>query len=132
MAQDQGHTSTITTPDDYVRMASELTEDQTSTWKPEEGDAIAGTIMGIEAGTGSKGDSTLIDIERIDTQEIISVWLSATLEKQFTKQKAGIGDIVGIKYFGRRTAERSGREFKAYSFKVFKRRATEFEDDIPF
>ena len=132
MAQDQGQTSTITTPPDYVQMAHELTENQTSTWKPEEGDAIAGAIMGIETDAGTNNDSTLVDIELIDTQEIISVWLSATLEKAFTKQKTGIGDVIGIKYFGKRTSEKTGREFKAFTLKVFKRCQTEFEDDIPF
>ena len=117
---------------DWMAQAQALEENTTNTWKPEsEGAAIAGRILAVEENTGHNNDSTLVELETQDGMQL-GLWLSTVLEKQWEKTdpKPKVGDVIAVKYHGKRTSPKSGREYKSYTLSVLER-SNSFEDDIP-
>ena len=108
------------------------TIDVAEIWKPNAGEAIAGRVMKIARNTGSDGNSSLVELEREDGSHV-GIWLSVVLVKQFEDLDIGLGDIVGVKFFGFRG---TGNQYRYYETKILRRKATEdgldFEDDTPF
>lgn len=114
----------------WSEMAQELEENASTFWKPEvEGASIAGKILTVEENAGKNADSILVELETEDKMTV-GVWLSTVLEREWQRQKPEIGDVIGIKYFGRKTGK-SGHEYKSFALKVFQR-GEGFEDDLPF
>ena len=101
-----------------------------TSWKPEPGTAIAGRVINVVSNTGKEGDSTIAEIETEDGDRK-GIWLSTVLLREFEQQKIATGDVVGVKYFGKKTGK-SGHEYNAYRVAIIERVGSEFEDDIPF
>ena len=104
-------------------------------WKPTEGESIAGRVISIDTEAGAKKDSTWINLIDEDGGAI-GLWLSTVLKKQFEQLTVVVGDVVAVKYFGKRFSEK-GREYKVFTTAVLERGSgkqenLEFEDDIPF
>lgn len=109
----------------YETETGSLTPSRFNTWKPEAGDSIVGEVVALEPNKGKNSDSTVAEI--VDGKgEQHSVWLSAVLLGEFQRQRIRVGDVVGIKFLGRETNPKSGREYKSYGLKIFER------SDIPF
>ena len=114
----------------YAAMAGQHTKDASNaTWRPEEGESIAGIVATIPAEVGQNSDSPKVELDCEGAYVLI--WLSTVLLQEFKKQRIQIGDTIGMQYFGRTVAEKSGREFKSYAVKVFTRGAAT-GDAIPF
>ena len=108
--------------------ARSLEESSSSFWKPEEGDSLGGKLLSVETGVGENGTSRIITIEDEETKAAVSLWGSAVLDREFNRLNARPGDLVAIRYFGKRAAK-GGKTYKAYAVDVVKQ---EFKDDIPF
>ena len=112
--------------DDYVAQAAKLIE-AGELWYPQADESVAGKVISIE--------DEILHLERCDNGNPLSIWCATLLKKAIDKQEVRAGDIVGIKYFGKRTSDKSGREFHLYILKVLDRASVEaelFEDDIPY
>ena len=124
-------TQTNATATNWTAQAKALEENNSSTWKPDsDGAAIAGRVLRIEENTGTNGDSTLVEVETEDQMQV-GIWLSTVLERQWQKERPTVGDVIGIKYHGKRTSPKSGREYKSFTLKVLER-GEAFKDDIPY
>ena len=122
----------------WAQKTQDMGEISFETWKPSEGDSLVGKILTIVKNTGRNNDSTMAMIETSDGDGV-GVWLSKVLQQEFETQKIAAGDVVGIKYHGKRDSVRSGHTFNLYSVQVFERGDAvtaaddeEFTDDVPF
>ena len=88
-------------------------------WKPAEGESIAGRVISIDTAAGAKKDSTWINLIDEDGGAI-GLWLSTVLKKQFEQLTVVVGDVVAVKYFGKRFSE-NGREYKVFTTAVLER-----------
>lgn len=118
-------------PSTWQETADMLEDSGTLTsWKPEPGESIGGRVLTIVSNTGKEGDSSLAEIET-ENSERMGVWLSTVLMREFEQQKVAPGDVVGIKYFGKKTSK-AGHEYNAYGIVIIESAGSEFDDDIPF
>ena len=104
-----------------------------ASWKPEQGEAIAGRVINVVSNTGKEGNSSIAEIETEDGERK-GIWLSAVLLREFEQRKVAPGDVVGVKYFGKKTGK-AGHEYNAYTVAIIERSAGSdagFEDDVPF
>ena len=125
-AQEQA-TAQATAPSMAAR-ARELEEKNNSFWKPEPGDSIGGKLVSVDENVGKNGDSRIYTIEDETDGSMVSMWGSAVLDRELGRLGARPGDLVGIKYFGKK-ATKGGQEYKAYAVDVVKQA---FTDDVPF
>jgi len=94
--------------------------DRLATWKPMvEGEILAGRVVRITRETGRDAKSTLVELERQDGQPA-ALWLGAVLLTKFEKHRITEGDVVAIKYFGKRKGV-SGLEYRSFGVTVIER-----------
>lgn len=88
-------------------------------WKPtEEGETVCGTVTAFEH--PKTKDGRFLPIVVLDTEEgstRVAV-LHAVLRNELTEREVQVGDRIAIRFVGKRTAEKSGREYVAYRVAV--------------
>ena len=111
----------------WLEKAQELAEEPTRNWKPQkDGEAIAGRVVSIDVEAGKNHDGVFVEL-RDEVGQITGLWLTTVLRQQFERLHVEPGDVVGIKYHGRRQSQ-AGREYKAFSVAIIERKP---DDDIP-
>jgi len=89
-------------------------------WRPEEGEALAGVLLGIKPASGPFGPGFMLLIRDDDGQKH-SMWLTAYLKGQLEGFNARPGDMVGIKFLGKATGAR-GNPYNQYTVIVQRQR----------
>ena len=104
-------------------------------WDPKPGEATAGRVIRIDENASVYG-TTLIEIECEDGSRV-PIFLKTVLQREFTKKKVTLGDVIVVKYFGMKTPiKNGGKDYHSYTLDVFERKSdnnpsAEFADDIP-
>lgn len=79
----------------------------------EPGTTIVGTIEGFDTGPSVFGKDIVIATLRLEDDEVVSLWLSATvLLSSFARLKPQVGERVTVTYLGLR--EGAASTYKAY------------------
>ncbi len=114
-------------------------------WKPPEGGIIGGVVRALAMRETSYGDQKVIELLG-DDAEIYGRTVNGQMEAEIENNEVEIGDRIALKYFGKRTSEKTGRSYNTYGIKVLEKGvgapAAEKsppatgtfvdEDDIPF
>ncbi len=82
-------------------------------WKPEPGDTLLGTLRGLKLAQGPFGEGHMRVVET-EEGELWSLWLTAYLRAELEAQHARPGVLVGVKYSGKGTSQRSGKTYNRY------------------
>lgn len=85
-------------------------------WQPEKaGDEIVGTFVRLDNATTSYGPCWIVVLETPMTGELRSVWLFQTaLKNQFNKARPKPGELVLVRYEGKRTPKAGGNQYHDY------------------
>lgn len=126
------------------------------TWQPEDEEALElaevlelkdvgqdSPLLKLESNPEIYGDLTMVDQngnEKVPEDDIFAVWLNTLLQKEAFKAGVKEGDRIGIKFSGKKTSAKSGREYKDFSLTVHSRsengkplfEENPLEEDIPF
>jgi hypothetical protein len=79
----------------------------------EPGTSITGTIEGFDQGPSAFGKDVVIATLKLETGEVVSLWLSATvLVSSFARLKPKVGERVSVTYLG--TRQGAAASYKAY------------------
>jgi hypothetical protein len=75
-------------------------------WRPEPGDTLLGTLRGLKPAQGPFGEGHMLVVET-EGGELWGLWLTGYLKAQHARP----GTLVGIKYLGKGTSQRSGETY---------------------
>jgi hypothetical protein len=101
-----------------ARLRRELAEMQSLTfWRPEPGDTLAGTLVGLRPAVGPYGVGHHLVVKAEDGTT--TLWLTGYLKAQLEAFHAEPGDLVAIRYDGRGTSAR-GTQYNRYEVLVEK------------
>ncbi|MEZ5184294.1 MAG: hypothetical protein R2720_00975 [Candidatus Nanopelagicales bacterium] len=88
-------------------------------WKPEtEGDTILGTITAIEHPKTKDGRYLPVLILDTDNGPTRVAVLHSVLKNELLERKVQTADRIAIRYLGKKTAEKSGRNYVSYRVAV--------------
>ena len=108
--------STTTNWDEHL---GEIHERTACFWRPQhEGDGIAGRLIDVEVNVGKNGDSTVFTVETAEGL-VRSFWSSSVLDSEMKRQKAMVGDVIGVRFHGWRQGKRG--QYKSFGVKVIER-----------
>ena len=101
-----------------ARLRERAENEPPASWVPEaDGEYIAGKLVRYERGTTAFGDQIIAILQAPDGTER-AVWLlHAVLHNEFSRQRPRPGELVLIRYVGRRQAA-SGAPYAAYRVEV--------------
>lgn len=93
-------------------------------WRPEPGDEIAGEIVGLSE---TKGDYEAYPVVTIRTEDgVFDVHCFHTVLKgQIAEKQPRIGDLIGIKYFGKKEPKRGGSSYEHYRTELVRKTSSE-------
>ena len=97
-------------------------EQKAEAWNPENpGDNLLGVVVNIDRNApGSHGRCDVAQIETRDG-ETRALWISNTvLKRRWEEHDPQPGDLIGVKYEGKRESSTTGREYKLFSLVVEK------------
>jgi hypothetical protein len=84
-------------------------------WKPNPGDALAGTVVRLDRVKTKFGEQLLCQV-RTDAGDLVDIWASTVLDRLLTEKAVQVGDGLGVRYFG----TPQGKRYKNYSIVVEK------------
>ena len=90
-----------------------------ASWDPQDGDQIIGILVRKQEKVG-KYSSNAYRLRKLDSGEVITVWGSKIIDEKLVEQDAQIGDTVGIKFLGERTAQDEKTKYKDFTVLVEK------------
>lgn len=84
--------------------------------KPADGDTFRGRFTGvIELAPSQNGDTPVARFIDEETEEEVSIWMfNLALKDQLAKLAPEVGELVEIKYFGKKKSATSGRNYKSF------------------
>jgi hypothetical protein len=91
-------------------------------WQPQQGDCLAGILIGSTKAVGTYGENYQILIQD-ETGTVTAAWLTAWLRDNLRAQGADRGDLVAITFLGKKLSP-AGRPYNAYSLVVDKLNAS--------
>jgi hypothetical protein len=111
-----------------VDLFDKLEQEPATSWSPEDGDKLVGTVTAIGTWTGEYGTSTTVTIEAekgsteegeaIAAGELRTFYASSTAAaSQLERANPSVGDRIGVAYKGKATGK-SGREYHDYRVAV--------------
>ena len=85
------------------------------TWKPEPSEELVGTVTKIDYVGTRNGESHLMQVQRLDSDEVVTVWCSQTvLKNQVLDLAPAVGSVIVIIYEGKKHSEKSGYDYNSY------------------
>ena len=82
-------------------------------WRPEPGETLLGVLRGLKPAKGPFGEGHMLIVET-EGGELWGMWLTAYLKAELEAQHARPGTLVGIKYLGKGTSQKSGKTYNRY------------------
>lgn len=90
-------------------------------WKPQPGDKVVGKILEISQRDGDYGPYKVVTIEKADGVPIAIHAFHSVLAGRLEDQKPGLGDIIGVKYEGKKQGAKN--TYDNYKVTIFERAA---------
>jgi hypothetical protein len=126
--RDAAKTTVAPVASEETDLFDKLDQEPASSWVPEDGDKLVGTVTSIGSWTGDYGTSTTVTIEvekgsteegeQIDAGELRTFYASSTAAaSQLERANPSVGDRIGVAYKGKATGK-SGREYHDYRVAV--------------
>lgn len=126
--------------EDRTRALRERLEtDYPEAWRPETGQSVVGTFARLERGRTTFGPAWIVVLADAGTGAEVSVWLlHKALLAQFKRLSPVTGELVAVKYKGKRRPESGGPEYDDYRVEVDRDTSAnwemiapdEFDDDL--
>jgi len=88
-------------------------------WSPDPGGTLIGRVVSMREIETKNGPSDVIDIEDGDGKTF-SLWISGVLRGKLEAARVRVGDLIGIRYEGRRESK-NGREYKDYVVRLYEK-----------
>jgi len=112
------------------RLAALAARVAVSEWRPEPGETLAGTLVGVEEVMGPFGPGHKLVIETHSGP--VLCWASNYIKQEVRRMNARIGDLIAIKFDGKAESVR-GTEYNRYYIAVdpMPAAATTGGDDAP-
>ena len=111
--------------DEIGRMRERMYDDDGSfpdMWDPQPDQMLVGEVLGYTDTETKYGPCQIAQIEEDGTGDVFSVFLSrSVLKNEFERQAPRVGDVVGIKYFGKRPTRDGKSEFHLYKVRVVRK-----------
>jgi hypothetical protein len=109
-------TTIDTQPDSFERS---LRAEPPSAWRPNAGDVLVGQLVEVSERDSGYGPYPLVVIRRERDAQLVAVHAyHAVLALQLAQARPGIGERVGIAYYGKLKGERSRGEYHGYRVSV--------------
>ena len=80
-----------------------------------EGQELIGTVTKIDYVGTRNGESHLMQIQKLDSDEVVTVWCSQTvLKNQVLDLAPAVGSVIVIIYEGKKHSDKSGYDYNSY------------------
>jgi hypothetical protein len=100
-------------------------------WRPEPGDQVLGTVIGVDTREGDYGPYPYIEVEANDGSYIGVHGFHTVLKNELARIEPQVGDTLGIKYFGK-VPTKPGSKFDSFEkYRVVHERTSGARDDKP-
>jgi hypothetical protein len=102
--------------DRLKKLQDRLEKGNPESWQPSNaGEEVFGTLISVEVGHTAFGDAVILVIQDAESFTERSVWLLHTvLRNQVNRLRPQYGEMVGIRYLGKRRPEGGGPEYDDY------------------
>jgi hypothetical protein len=86
-------------------------------WHPvNAGEMVAGRVLSLETvGNIFGGESTRLEIADETTKKTLAVLCNAWMSSDLAEKGVKVGDELGIRFDGKKTSKKSGKEYNAYT-----------------
>jgi hypothetical protein len=106
----------------------DLDRDYAPAWRPDTGDTLIGTVVGISARDGGFGEYPIVVVRPGQTAETELAFhaIHTVAQSELASKKPQTGETIAIKYLGKREAAGGKATYHAYKI-VIDRDAGEFD-----
>ena len=89
--------------DEFEQRLAQADAPELTQWEPQPGDVLIGEVVNAGSFDTRFGESRYLHVRDASTGEVITVWLKTVLRKAIDDEQVGLGDVIGIKYIGKKS-----------------------------
>lgn len=105
----------MSTDDRVARLRDQASKDYPRAWSREEEPEVVGFFVRLEEGKTAFGPAKIVILADAATGEERSVWLlHHVLRGEFAKLRPAVGELVLVRYLGKRTPDGGGQDYEAF------------------